>query len=168
MPKGQAGDGEVEDYALYIGQDFGEPPTFRTAHWPEVTVRVTWSATCDWGLSWIRSRTVSLARGQWATVPTKTASCSSSHSWRAIRLRFLVTSSAGGGTLDYFFDFDGAGGFGNVANEVFTAELTGGTQMLSVSVPASAVAGGTYARFRLSSAGELGPTGPAADGEVED
>ena len=28
--------------------------------------------------------------------------------------------------------------------------------------------GMTYARFRLSSAGNLGPTGPAADGEVED
>ncbi|MBW2283794.1 MAG: hypothetical protein JRF65_04235, partial [Deltaproteobacteria bacterium] len=38
----------------------------------------------------------------------------------------------------------------------------------SYSIPADAVPGTTYARFRLSSAGSLAPTGSAADGEVED
>ena len=43
-----------------------------------------------------------------------------------------------------------------------------GDNPLTFTVPCTAVAGATYARFRLSSAGGLGPTGEAADGEVED
>ena len=39
---------------------------------------------------------------------------------------------------------------------------------LTFDIPADAVVGDTYARFRLSSQGNLGPTGLAADGEVED
>src|SRR6185295_1686213 len=37
-----------------------------------------------------------------------------------------------------------------------------------VEVPCTAVAGPSFARFRLSSAGVSGPTGSAPDGEVED
>ena len=70
--------------------------------------------------------------------------------------------------LDYFFDFDGAGGFGNNANEVFSVVLSGGTELISVTVPADAVAGSTFARFRLSSEGNLGPVGATTGGEVED
>jgi hypothetical protein len=40
--------------------------------------------------------------------------------------------------------------------------------VLSPAVPAGAIPGRTYARFRCSTAGGLAPTGPAADGEVED
>ena len=79
-----------------------------------------------------------------------------------------VVSSSGGGQLDYFFDFDGSAGFGNNANEVFTATLAGGVELLPVTIPADAVAGTTFARFRISSGGGLGPAGPASDGEVED
>ena len=79
-----------------------------------------------------------------------------------------VTSTPGGGVLDYFFDFDGAGGFGNHANEVFSSILSGGTEIIGVDVPVSAVAGPTFARFRLSGNGNLGPLGAASDGEVED
>ena len=45
---------------------------------------------------------------------------------------------------------------------------TGAPTVLTPAVPAGAVPGVTYARFRCSSAGGLEPTGPAADGEVED
>ena len=40
--------------------------------------------------------------------------------------------------------------------------------MLTFAVPVDALSGQTYARFRLSSAADLGTTGAAADGEVED
>ena len=40
--------------------------------------------------------------------------------------------------------------------------------MLAYTVPAGSVAGDTAARFRLSSDGNLDPTGSASDGEVED
>lgn len=79
-----------------------------------------------------------------------------------------VHSSMSDAKLDYFFDFDGNGVFGNEANEVFAATLTAGSQLLSVPVPTSAVPGNTFARFRISSAGGLGATGAALDGEVED
>ena len=43
-----------------------------------------------------------------------------------------------------------------------------GPSTLNVVVPCGTSAGSSYARFRISSAGSLGPTGSAADGEVED
>jgi subtilisin-like proprotein convertase family protein len=79
-----------------------------------------------------------------------------------------VYSSPGGGVLDYFFDFDGVGGFGNQPNEIFAATLSGGWELIPVTVPAESVLGTTFARFRISSGGELGPLGEASDGEVED
>ena len=68
-----------------------------------------------------------------------------------------VTSSPGGGVLNYFVDFNANGLFGDVASEVFRATLTGGTQTVTINMPADAAAGTTYARFRISSAGGLGP-----------
>lgn len=79
-----------------------------------------------------------------------------------------VNASTAGAMLNYFFDFDGNGTFGNAANEVFSATLAAGPQILTLPVPASAIVGNTFARFRISSAGGLAPTGAAFDGEVED
>ena len=74
-----------------------------------------------------------------------------------------VTSSAGGGVLDFFFDLDQDGTFGNNAIEVYTATLTGGTQSVPVFLPFLTPGGDTFARFRISTAGGLGPRGQAAD-----
>ncbi|MBU6175158.1 MAG: hypothetical protein KGQ60_15215, partial [Planctomycetes bacterium] len=79
-----------------------------------------------------------------------------------------MRSSAGGGVLDYFFDFDGNGVFGNQPNEIFSATLSGGTQQVNVTIPSNSVTTSTYARFRISQSGGLGPTGLATGGEVED
>lgn len=79
-----------------------------------------------------------------------------------------VTSSSGGGILDYFVDFDGDGTFGNVPGEVFQTTLSGGTETISIAVPSFVDAGTHFARFRISTAGGLGPGGLADDGEVED
>ena len=46
--------------------------------------------------------------------------------------------------------------------------VVAGANTIKFSVPFSAASGTTYARFRLSTAGGLAPTGDAADGEVED
>ena len=46
--------------------------------------------------------------------------------------------------------------------------LPNGPHAINVTVPNSAVLGQTFARFRISSAGGLGPGGLANDGEVED
>ena len=81
--------------------------------------------------------------------------------------QLLVTSSAGGGILNYFFDFDGNGVFGNQANEIFSTTLTGGVEFVPVTIPVG-VSGPQFARFRISTAGGLTALGAAADGEVED
>ena len=79
-----------------------------------------------------------------------------------------MTSSEGGGVLDFFFDFDQDGVFGNNSNEVFQTVLSGGTETVSVAIPEDAAEGTTFARFRISSQGGLSPIGLAYDGEVED
>jgi hypothetical protein len=43
-----------------------------------------------------------------------------------------------------------------------------GSNTITIAIPSTAVNGSSFTRFRLSSAGNLQPTGPAADGEVED
>ncbi len=46
--------------------------------------------------------------------------------------------------------------------------MNAGENIVAFTVPRGAFVGDTYARFRLSSQGDLKPTGAAADGEVED
>jgi len=78
-----------------------------------------------------------------------------------------ITASAAG-LLNAWFDYDQDGAW-SPAERVFTDEpLVAGVNNLIVAVPASAVVGTTFARFRLDSTGGLGVTGAAIDGEVED
>lgn len=79
-----------------------------------------------------------------------------------------ITSSVGGGELNAFFDWNRNGIWGDVGNEIVSATLTGGTQIINVSVPSNVSTGVSDARFRISVAGGLGPTGFSPDGEVED
>jgi uncharacterized repeat protein (TIGR01451 family) len=75
---------------------------------------------------------------------------------------------AGGAKLDAWIDFNGNGKF-DANEEIATSGLVfNGPNIISFTVPSTAHLGVTYARFRLSTAGSLGPTGAAADGEVED
>ncbi len=85
-----------------------------------------------------------------------------------VAVNVFLTSGIGGGLLDAWVDFDGNGTW--VASEkVFNGTaLAPGANALSFSVPSSAALGGSYARFRLSSAGLSSPAGAASDGEVED
>lgn len=81
-----------------------------------------------------------------------------------------IASSASGARpaqLDYFVDFNRDGDFDD-AGETFHATLVGSPQSVPLNVPVAASLGETIVRLRISSAGGLGPNGPAADGEVED
>lgn len=84
-----------------------------------------------------------------------------------------VTASSGTEdcVLNAWIDYNDDGDF-NGPSEQIAFDLTipsGGTLTLAPDVPADfEVVGLKYARFRCSSAGGLGPTGYAADGEVED
>ncbi|TWU48733.1 hypothetical protein Poly51_46350 [Rubripirellula tenax] len=80
---------------------------------------------------------------------------------------FSVTASAAG-KLDAWLDF-GADGSWDAADQIADSiDLVAGTNVLSFTIPAGKQADVTFARFRLSSAGGLSPTGFANNGEVED
>ena len=74
-----------------------------------------------------------------------------------------------GARLDAWIDFDGDGNWGGPGEHIADSLAVGsGDNTITFDVPSWARAGTTYARFRLSTAGNLGIGGLAADGEVED
>ena len=72
-------------------------------------------------------------------------------------------------TLDAWIDFNGDGVWGGPFERIANSMIvTNGDNQISFDVPSWAHAGGTFARFRLSTVGTSSPKGAAADGEVED
>ncbi len=87
----------------------------------------------------------------------------------ALDAAVMVNVQGGSGKLDAWIDFNGDGNWGGEGEQIFDSRsVVAGDNVLTFDVPAYALAGVTYARFRLSTAGELGQGGAAADGEVED
>lgn len=81
----------------------------------------------------------------------------------------ILLPIAPGGFLDAWIDFDGDGTWSQPNEQIFASQpLAPGLTSLTFNVPASAVPGQTFARFRMSSYGGLSYTGLATDGEVED
>ena len=81
---------------------------------------------------------------------------------------FLVTASAAG-RVDAWIDFNNNGVWSDAGEQIANnIVVSGGVNTFSYVVPAGTAAGDKVARFRLSSAGGLAPTGDAVDGEVED
>jgi subtilisin-like proprotein convertase family protein len=79
----------------------------------------------------------------------------------------VIASAAG--KLDAWLDFNADGDWNDPGERIFAGRnLVAGANVLTFDVPATAVLGKTYARFRLSSTGVDAPTGFAMDGEVED
>ena len=81
-----------------------------------------------------------------------------------------MTASIIGGRIDAYIDFDGNGSWLDSGEWIIQGGWApgGAVTTFGFAVPASATPGVTLARFRLSSAGWLPPTGQASDGEVED
>lgn len=89
----------------------------------------------------------------------------------------LPVQVTGNGALNAWIDWNGNGVF-DAGEQIATNAVDGGTGdtdgsadgtiTLSITAPANASSGTTYARFRFSSETDLGATGSATDGEVED
>jgi hypothetical protein len=81
-----------------------------------------------------------------------------------------ITASTAGALLDAWIDFNADGDWSDAGEQIFTNEsLAAGVNSLTFNVPAGAnPLTTTFARFRISTAGNLSPTGAAVDGEVED
>ena len=82
-----------------------------------------------------------------------------------------VTASVDG-QLDAWIDFDGDGSWAELGDQIAAnLAIVAGTTTVNFVVPATAVVGSTYARFRFTSGGgvlNLPCYGPAPNGEVED
>jgi Calx-beta domain-containing protein/GEVED domain-containing protein len=78
----------------------------------------------------------------------------------------IIASKAG--KLDAWVDFNRNGKFDTTERIFSSVAVAAGTNTLKFTVPVGIATSTTFARFRLSSAGGLKPTGLAADGEVED
>lgn len=73
------------------------------------------------------------------------------------------------GKLNAWIDFNLDGDWDDAGEHILDdVDLTGGVNPLMFDVPANAISGPSWARFRLNSAGNLTPVGGAPDGEVED
>ena len=81
----------------------------------------------------------------------------------------LGVVASGAGKLNAWVDLNAAGDWSD-PGEWFASNvvLSAGTNQVMLPVPASAVAGTTFARFRFGSQADLSVTGAALDGEVED
>jgi len=80
----------------------------------------------------------------------------------------ITVNASAAAKLDAWIDFNRNGIFETGEAIATNLSVAAGANTLNVVVPETAVAGTSYARFRLSSSGSLTPTGNAADGEVED
>ena len=70
--------------------------------------------------------------------------------------------------VDAWIDFDRDGHWSAAEKIVDNVLISNPLQTLNYLLPEDLTEGSSFARVRLSSAGGLGPTGPADDGEVED
>jgi hypothetical protein len=80
-----------------------------------------------------------------------------------------VQNAPAGAKLDAWIDFNGNGTWSDPGEQISLSKpVVQGSNVVLFAVPATALDGVTYARFRLSTAGKLTPGGAATDGEVED
>lgn len=180
-PTGIAADGEVEDYAIgIVGFDYGDAPASygtqgagAARHMVVPNAPLVLGQCVDTELDGQPNAT---ATGDDASAGTSRAgSCLNDEDGVTFTSPIFtcgtssvsVTASAAG-KLDAWLDIDRNGTF-DATDQIFTNQsLAAGVNNLTFSIPCSASTGLSYTRFRLSSAGNLGPTGTANDGEVED
>ncbi|MBM83391.1 MAG: hypothetical protein CMJ78_22765 [Planctomycetaceae bacterium] len=80
-----------------------------------------------------------------------------------------VNVQGGSGKLDAWIDFNGDGIFSGDGEQIADdLSVSTGDSTVTFDVPACSLSGNVIGRFRLSTAGNLDPTGEAADDEVED
>lgn len=80
-----------------------------------------------------------------------------------------VQNAPVGARLDAWIDFNGDGSWDGAGEQIFGSySVVEGDNVLAFSLPSNIIAGGTFARVRLSTGGGLRTGGAALDGEVED
>ncbi|MEM7216927.1 MAG: LruC domain-containing protein [Pseudomonadota bacterium] len=80
----------------------------------------------------------------------------------------MIVTASESGILNGWVDFDQDGTFDPEDQVVTDLSVNAGPNVVAFDTPPTAVAGDTWARFRIASTGGLLPTGGVSDGEVED
>jgi hypothetical protein len=89
--------------------------------------------------------------------------------WVVGESRQITVTASAAARLDAWIDFNVDGDWDDAGEQIFTSRaVVAGANTFNVTIPSTAGFGESYARFRLSTAGGLAPTGLANDGEVED
>jgi len=178
--RGQATDGEVEDYQVEIEEadslDFGDAPDDVTHNYftllPQGAYhpisREIYLGTRPDGEPDGQPQPDLLALGDdtngqddedGVTMPAQFVAGGTSE---------ITVHTVGHGKLRVWFDFDGDGFWDDPLNPTIVAFLGPGIHPFTVNVPAAAALGDTYARFRYSTDRLLYAKGPGSFGEVED
>jgi hypothetical protein len=184
-PTGEASDGEVEDYQVTIGppMDLGDAPEqyptlltnagARHALGSDVYLGSCVDAEAD-------GQPTAAANGDDANASTPVSgTCQNGDdedgvtftsnlvAGQTAEVRVVASSAC---TLTAWLDFNADGDWSDTGESLFPGgqALVAGSNSLPFAVPAWAVKGATYARFRCTTAGPVAFTGQAPDGEVED
>lgn len=183
-PGGFAPNGEVEDHVATVhGLDFGDAPdSFGTlfasagpSHAIDPNTSLYLGSCVDTEVDGVPGPA---ANGDDLGLGVSTVgTCAGNDDEDGVVFGQLVACKAGTvtvtantpGLIDAWIDWNGDGDFLDAGEQVFAATaVAGGANVLSLAVPCDAVETDKVSRWRLSSTGGLGSTGPAADGEVED
>ena len=182
-PIGAAQDGEVEDYLVKIEEDGGPNPNAET-DWGDASNTYPVTASNSGAFHFLSndlmlgSAVDSEGNGQPSINADRDDIDSAVDDEDGITftspifqggLTTLDAVASGPGRIDAWVDFNGDGVWDHPGEQIFSSHpVVAGVNSLSFLIPPTAAAGGTYARFRISSGGGLAPGGGASDGEVED
>lgn len=170
-PEGGADVGEVEDYRIVLapvvaGLDFGDAPEPYPTTLARDGARHSPSPLMLGTRRDLETDAVGEDDGTGIDDEDGIVPLNSMLPGQLVALRVTTTLA---GRLDAWVDFDGNGSWDEPGERIATSvAMPAGINSLSFTVPATASPRTTQARFRLSTVGGLGPTGPATDGEVED
>jgi hypothetical protein len=178
LPWGYGGPGEVEDYQIEIlaeqqEYDFGDAPdpsypTLLAGNGARHRIQPSFrlGSAIDGEPDGL---TASLAEGDDQTgIDDEDGVIMSPFIAPGQSIPIQITASAQG-AVNGWIDFNRDGDWGDPGEHIIPAQpVIAGNNSFTVTVPASAGLGLTFARFRYSSVRELGVTGEAPDGEVED
>ena len=180
LPEGREDDGEVEDYLIQfaVAMDYGDAPQdgvgrqyptrliLNGARHTSLINTPILGTTVDYELDALPSLS---ADGDDATgSDDEDGIVFPSVLLPGMTFDLLATASMAG-KLDGWIDFNQDGDWSDDGEQILdSVDVIEGENSLSVSIPGDAMMGTTYARFRISTAGGLLPTGLAQGGEVED
>jgi len=172
---GSAADGEVEDYPIEISAqaDFGDAPSPYPVTRSEIGAQhlptgPTLGATRDEEVDGVHSAAAD-ADGADEDGVVESAGDDIIVGQVGATTTINIQNAPSGAQLDGWMDFNADGDWDDVGEQVIVDEaVVNGDNVLAFNVPITAHVGTTYARVRVSTAGGLGVTGSAVDGEVED